>query len=59
MQQAAVDAILAAPREQGYEPPRPEDWTAEGGESAPGSVDHDAQAEPVESSTSDTDECQK
>ncbi|MFI6031614.1 helix-turn-helix domain-containing protein [Amycolatopsis magusensis] len=46
-----VNAILAALREHGYVPPRPEDWVEDGGESATGSVDDAGQAEPAGSTT--------
>lgn len=44
-----VNAILAALREHGYAPPRPEDWVDAGGESTTGSVDDAAPAELTES----------
>lgn len=49
MQQAdTVNAILAALREHGYEPPRPEDWLADGGEPTASRVDDVTQAELTE-----------
>lgn len=46
-----VNAILAALREHGYAPPRPEDWEADRGQSAAGSVDDAAPVQLTESTT--------